>query len=146
MNGDTTKDIVLNAVIELYNEQQEARREEIASLIDLPMVIIDERLKILVNQGELIRVKRGVYKPRVSMPPTRIISISDLPDGTVTIDIGDDVLTLTPREARTLALQLAGRVMQVSNIGLSYTIAEITTDLGAMARSIEKLARGERDG
>lgn len=146
MNGDTTKDIVLNAVIELYNEQQEARREEIASLVDLPMVIIDERLKILVNQGELVRVKRGVYKPRVSMPPTRIISISDLPDGTVTIDIGDDVLTLTPREARTLALQLAGRVMQVSNIGLSYTIAEITTDLGAMARSIEKLARGERDG
>ena len=45
-----------------------------------------------------------------------------LTDGTVKIEIGDDVLTLTPREDRALAMLQVGAVMQVLGIATSKAI------------------------
>ena len=69
------------------------------------------------------RVLRGVYVPVEVHPPARSISKTVLTDGTVKIEIGDEVLTLTPREDRALAMLQAGAVMQVLGIATSKAAA-----------------------
>ena len=115
-------EIVLEAVWELYNAEKVVTRETIAQLTPLDLVTISDRLSYLVDSGLVYRVQRGVYMPAHHHRPARIISKSVLPDGTVKIEIGDEVLTLTPREDRALAMLQVGAVMQVLGIATSKTI------------------------
>ena len=84
--------------------------------------IVDDRLRALMDDGKLKRVLRGVYVPVEVHPPARCISKTVLTDGTVKIEIGDEVLTLTPREDRALAMLQVGAVMQVLGIATSKAI------------------------
>ena len=112
----TSTQRVLDAVRDLRELDQIATRETVAELTGLKMGIVDDRLRALVDDGKLKRVLRGVYVPVEVHPPSRCISKTVLMDGTVKIEIGDEVLTLTPREDRALAMLQAGAVMQVLGI------------------------------
>ena len=138
MTKQSTKEIVLDAVIELHNQEQIVTRETLARYIDLPLSVIDERLKILANDGLIARVQRGVYVPVVQHAITRPISHTELPDSTVILDIGDEVLKLTPKEARTLGTMLANRAMQASNIELGHYSALAVNEVMLRIRELEK--------
>ena len=98
----TNKQRVLDAVIDLHNQEQIVTRETLSDILDLKQTIIDDNFSSLTNDGEIHRVQRGLYVPTLEHKPARLISKIPLPDGTVVIDIGDSiVLTLTPKEART---------------------------------------------
>lgn len=133
-----TKEIVLDAIIELHNQEQIVTRETLAGYIDLPLSVIDERVKILANDGLIARVQRGVYVPVVQHAVTRPISHTELPDGTVILDIGDEVLKLTPKEARTLGAMLASRAMQASTIELGHHSALAVNEVMMRIRALEK--------
>lgn len=141
MTKESTKEIVYDAVVELHSNEQVITRETLASFIDVPQGVIDDRLKTLVNEGLLIRVQRGVYVPLQKHPATRVISQTELPCGTVIIDIGEQVLKLTPREARTLATMLAARATQAAQIQLGYNVSVLTNELSQRIRQVEKANR-----
>ncbi len=126
---------ILDAVCELHALEQVATRETVAELTGLKQAIVDDRLKFLTDDGRLKRVLRGVYVPVEVHPPARSISKTVLSDGMVKIEIGDDVLTLTPREDRTLAMLLSGSAMSAMNIAsdmrLSEALMEVQRRLGA---------------
>ena len=103
--------------------EQVATRETVAELTGLKMGIVDDRLRALMDDGKLKRVLRGVYVPVEVHPPARCISKTVLTDGTVKIEIDDEVLTLTPREDRALAMLQAGAVMQVLGISAGKATA-----------------------
>lgn len=134
----STKEIVLDAVIELHNQEQIVTRETLNDYLELSLSIIDERLKILANDGLITRVQRGVYVPVPQHAVTRPISHTELPDGTVILDIGDEVLKLTPKEARTLGTMLANRAMQASNIELGHYSALAVNEVMLRIRELEK--------
>lgn len=69
----------------------------------MKLTVIDDRLGTLTDDGMLLRVQRGVYVPAVQHPVAPPMSKAVMPDGTVKIEIGDGMLTLTPREDRALA-------------------------------------------
>lgn len=96
------------------------------------------------------RVERGVYVPVIQHPVSRIMSKMVLPDGTIKIEIGDDVLTLTPKEARTLGNLVVAEAMQYSNIELGHNMAVIQSSLAgqvrSLARSVERLMDKEKQG
>ena len=98
----TQKQTVLEAVIDLHNKETPASRTTIAKLTGIKQTAVDECLKRLADDELIYRLCSGVYAPVVQHPPARTIYKTMLPDGTVKLDIGDDVLTLTPKEARTL--------------------------------------------
>ncbi|WP_406622493.1 hypothetical protein [Acidovorax sp. SDU_ACID1] len=108
----TSTQRVYDAVCELHALEQVATREIVAELTGLKMSIIDDRMRALVNDGRLKRVLRGVFVPVEIHPPARCISKTVLSDGSVKLEIGDEVLTLTPREDRALALLQVGAAMQ----------------------------------
>ena len=132
----TNADLVREAVEDLHSMEQIATRETVAEQTGLKLSIIDDRLKALVLDGQMVRVQRGVYVPVTRHPEARPISKTLLPDGTVKIDIGDDVLTLTPRENRMLADLLAGSVLSSAAIEVGHQSAQLT---GAIHRRLLRL-------
>ena len=105
-----------------------------AELTGLKLSIVDDRLRALVDDEKLKRVLRGVYVPVENHPPARAISKTILPDGMVKLEIGDEVLTLTPREDRALAMLMSGSAMSAMNIAsdmrLSEALMEVQRRLG----------------
>jgi hypothetical protein len=141
----TNKQRVLDAVIDLHNQEQIVTRETLSDVLDLKQTIIDDNLSSLVNDGLIHRVQRGVYVPSVAHLPARIISKIVLLDGTVVIDIGDTtVLTLTPKEARVIGSLMMCEAMQYSNIEIGHhaalATAKMELELKGMRAQIRELS------
>lgn len=138
----TNKQRVLDAVIDLHNQEQIVTRETLSDILDLKQTIIDDNLSSLTNDGFIHRVQRGVYVPTVEHKPARLISKIPLPDGTVVIDIGDSiVLTLTPKEARTLGSLMMCEAMQYSNIEIGHHAALATAKMELELKQMRKQLR-----
>lgn len=133
----TTKQQILDAVQDMHNAQQMVTREALRELTGLTLTIIDDRLATLVDDGLLIRKSRGVFVPAVIHPPARPISKTVMPDGLVKIEIGDEVLTLTPREDRTLAGVQAGAALQFLAIDTEQSVIQALADLRLKVRELE---------
>lgn len=138
----TNKQMVLDAVVDLSNQEQSVTRETLSSILDLSLAIIDEKLTSLVNDGLIHRIQRGVYVPTVKHSQARIISKIVLPCGTVKIDIGDDVWTLTPKEARILGSLMAADAMQYSNIEIGHHAALTTAKMDLELKEMRRMIRG----
>lgn len=132
------KQIVLEAVIDLHNKETPASRTTICQTTGIKQSTVDECLKALANDEHIYRLCNGVYAPIAQHPASRIISKIVLPDGTVKIDIGDDVLTLTPKEARTLGSLLLAEATDYGNHMLSNRFAEQNTILHNRIKVLEK--------
>lgn len=148
MSNRNSTDVIFDAVVDLHNNEQIVTRTTLAAILDVKIGIIDDRLSYLVDTDRIMRVERGVYVPVIQHPVSRIMSKMVLPDGTIKIEIGDDVLTLTPKEARTLGNLVVAEAMQYSNIELGHNMAVIQSSLAgqvrSLARSVEKLMDNER--
>ena len=135
---------ILEAVEDLHNQEQIVTRETLSKLTDLKLSIVDDRLSHLVDSGQIIRVQRGVFIPAPKHRPSRIMSKMVLPDGTVKIEIGDDqILTLTPREARNLGNLMVAEAMQYANIEMGHHMAilqnEVTNQVRKLNRQVSDL-------
>jgi len=139
MTRRTNKALVQEAVEDLHRLEQIVTRETLAEHIGLKLSIIDDRLKALQLDGHIVRVQRGVYVPVVRHPPARAISYTELPDGTVVLDIGDDVTHLTPREARTLGGMLGMKAIQASQIDIGHQAAFVSSELSSRMRGLERV-------
>lgn len=140
----TNADIVMDAVTDLHNLEQIVTRETLAETTGLKLTVVDDRVSYLIDHGLVVRRQRGVFVPATQHPPARLISKTTLPDGTVSIEIGDDhVLTLTPKEARQLASDLAGQHQQFAAIWMGkeneQDIATLFLELRQAKRDIKAL-------
>lgn len=141
--GMTTKrsstQIVLEAVQDLHAQEQIVTRETLHVLTGMKLSVIDDRVGALIDDGLVVRVQRGVYVPAETHPPARVISKMLLPDGTVKIDIGDQVLTLTPKEDRMLAQLMAGVAMQTAAIEVGHQAALQGGELNGRLNRLERI-------
>jgi len=134
--------VIYNAVLELHALGKEATRSRVAELTGLKLTIVDDRLRALVNEERtLTRSSRGVYEPVPHFPPPRAMSISILFDHRVKLELGDDILTLTPEEARRVARGLGGfaddaRVLETTRAHLAAI-----TEISAHAKAEKEDAR-----
>lgn len=131
--------IVLEALHDLHQQEQVVTRETLCTLTGLKLSIIDDRIGSLIDDGLVVRVQRGVFVPADVHPPARVISKTVLPDGTVKIDIGDQVLTLTPKEDRMLAGLQAGVVMQTAAIEVGHHSAMMAGELNGRLNRLERI-------
>lgn len=136
--------VILEAVQELHALEQIVTRETLAQITGLKLTIIDDRIATLVDDELVIRVQRGVFVPAQTFPAARPISKTVLPSGMVKVEIGDDVLTLTPREDRALASLQAGTAVQMANIESGHQAAVLAGDLARTVRRLEREIAGYR--
>lgn len=140
-----TKDYVLEEIIDLHANEQIVTRETLADFTGRKLAIIDEALRTLVNEEKVARVQRGVYVPVVQHPVARVVSMTMLPDGTVKLEIGDDhVLTLTPKEARTVGVALGGIAAQAASIEAGHQAALMASAFNIRLNALERLIQDAR--
>ena len=143
INHATSKPIpsterIFQAVRELRAMDQIATRETVAELTGLKLSVVDDRLRTLVDDGKLKRLLRGVYELVESFPEPRAISKTVLPNGAVVYDIGDEVLTLSPQEARVLAELSMGAAGTAVLINSTNQHLYLATELAAKVEKMER--------
>ena len=134
----STTALVLEAVQDLHAKEQIVTRETLAELTGLKLTVIDDRLGTLVDDGAILRVQRGVFVPAQQHPPARPMSKTVMPDGMVKIEIGDEVLQLTPREDRALANLMAGAAAQAVAIETGRNTAILAAELGEQIKQLRR--------
>ena len=130
MSNQRNSQKVLEAIQDLHNLEQIVTRENLSSSLAMPMSVIDASLAYLVDCGHIIRIQRGVFRPSIAHSPARMISQSELSDGCVLIEIGDDIsLTLTPKEARIIGTMLQGRANQYAQIESGQAMIDLANTI-----------------
>ena len=148
----TSTQRVLDAVRDLRELDQIATRETVAELTGLKMGIVDDRLRALVDDGKLKRLLRGIYELVETYPEPRELSCTMLSTGWVKLELGDDMLKLTPTEARRAARALGGfaedaRVIETtrSHLFLATELAAKVESQGRELKTMRELLRGKLD-
>ena len=102
--ADGSRAIVLACIKRLCDksEKRVANYCDIVSESGISPHVVKDRCKELVESQEIERVSRGVYGAVKVFAPPRPISKTVLADGEVVLEIGDDVVHLTPQEERLL--------------------------------------------
>jgi hypothetical protein len=117
--------LVLEAIRELHSQGLPSTRDALTRVTGLKLITIDESLKSLKDMELVWAPERGVYRPIHLHPPSRAMSKTILPNGLVKLEIGDDVLTLTPQENRMLAELQAGAAAQVASLEGANAVLEL---------------------
>ena len=134
----TSTDRIYDAVRQLRSLEQIATRETVAELTGLKLSVVDDRLRALVDDGKLKRLLRGIYELVEAYPASRAISKTIVGNGYVKIEIGDQLLTLTPSEDRDLAMLQAGAAGQAILINSTTQHLYLATELAAKVEKLER--------
>ena len=141
----TSTQRIFDAVRDLREVDQIATRETVAELTGLKMAIVDDRLRALVDDGKLKRLLRGVYELVETFPEPRPIYCGILHSGMVKLELGEDVLTLTPSEARRTARALGGFAEDARVIESTRTHLFLATELAAKVERQEREMKAMRE-
>lgn len=104
----TSSETIYQACVGLRNEGRLITRQVLVKITGLRMGIVDDHVTRMVDNDKLRRVASGVLEVVDQFPADRAISKTRMPDGTVIIEVGDDVLKLTPSEAQKVGADLMG--------------------------------------
>lgn len=133
----TSKQIVYDCIVDLYNAEQFPTRETIQKTTGLVMTTVDDRLKTLCDDEQIHRLKRGAYVPIVVPPKSRAVSVTYIDSGLAKVEIGDSMWELWPREARRLGQLLCGAALEYSNIQAGNEAAMVATEFVARIKRLE---------
>lgn len=133
----TSTQQVLDAARDLAAQEQDVTREALHAATGLALYIVDERIRVLINDGKMLRLERGKYAPAETFHETRAMSRTILPGGVVKYEIGDHILELSPQEDRNLADLSAGALVKL--IGIEGN--RLATALHSRLGKVEKIQR-----
>ena len=104
------REVVLDALREIYSRTRgPVTRSDLMDFTGLPAASVEWQLRAMTAAREdVVRCGSSGYKPIHRHPEDRAMSLTPLDYGTLKIEIGDTILTLTPGELRKLAPGLAG--------------------------------------
>lgn len=117
---------VLEAIKELFDQEIPVTTPAVIRVTGLKSVTVADCIKALKERGDIWAPERGVYRPVLKHPPARAVSRTTLPDGTVKLEVGDEILTMTPRESRLVAEAMGGSAALLVAIESANKMAEVT--------------------
>jgi hypothetical protein len=140
----TIRESVLDTITRLFEVKGKVpvTRQDVMQETGIKGDALKEHLDSLIDDGLLYRVDRGLYAP-IDHKPTRPISITDMPDGSVKIEVGDDMLTLSANEHKIIAARMGARpVAELVNPGMAEALSR---SIERHVRSLSIAARSERE-
>lgn len=112
----TTGEAIYQAAVDLHNAGRVITRQVLQKITTFKMGIVDDHVTRMVDNGRLRRVTSGVLEVVEQFPANRPISKTVLANGTTKLEVGDQLLELTPGEARVLGKSLMGEAMELAQI------------------------------
>jgi hypothetical protein len=99
---------VFQTICDLHVVSRIASRQVISQMTGMKMAIVDDHIKSLRDKGKIRTVVNGIFEPIFPEVQGRAVSVTTTSDGKVKLEIGDQVLDLTMREARDVGASTAG--------------------------------------
>jgi hypothetical protein len=109
-NVANNRETVLRVITDLCEHSMGASRMRVVAVSGLRMAVVDYHVERLIVDGILRRVSTGIFEP-VDQTEDRVISATILSRGRTKIEVGDEVLDLSPREGLALAKLLGGLLL-----------------------------------
>lgn len=134
----------LEVIRELHAQAQQPTTAAIAEVAGISMSMAIDHTRTLVEQGLIRRITRGVFAPVQVHPEPRAVTKTVLPDGCTKLEVGDNVLLLTPAEDRMLASLMGGAAAQVAAIQAGHTAALLASDMNQRLNALERTLPGGR--
>ena len=151
-NGEPKKERFANshkvwdAAVELRNTERRINRRALADITDLTPGIVDDHVERFIERGQMRRAGKGDLEIIECFPLSRAITKTTLPNGLVKLEIGNEVLDLTPTEARLLARDMAGHMHELAEtdaankgVVLAYEVARELKEARKRIAALERL-------
>lgn len=138
----TTRQVICDAIQDLVQQHQVVTRQTLCDVTGLKLTLIDDHVSRMHDDGELRRLRPGVFAPIAPMPEPRAVSVTDHPDGTTLVEVGDFILRLWPHERRALGTRLAGDALQLSNMQAGHDVNFLVNEVWRELKKL-KLDLGE---
>jgi hypothetical protein len=104
------------AMRDLRDRQRVCTRQVLAELTGLKLSIVDDHVKRMKDDGTIRMVVHGVFELVDEVQEDRPVSATYLPNGRVKVEVGDELMELSLREARALGMAVGGTCIQFSNV------------------------------
>lgn len=140
-----TRQIILDAVKSIAGDRRLPTRETVSAVTGLAMTTVDEHCCNLVDDGILMRAKRGAYWPIRIFPAPRACSLTYMDDGMALYELGDEVVQMTPREAEITGILFGGHSIQSSLKHLVLQLEESNADNSRAMREIRRRENERKD-
>ncbi|WP_148293301.1 hypothetical protein [Comamonas sp. B-9] len=147
VSTNSTGQVIWDCIVSLREAGQAISRQRLMELTDFPYTKVDDHVSRWIEEGRMRRLVDGVYEVVDPLPEPRAISVTDLHNSMVLIEIGDQELRLFTPEARALARQLGGFALQYAQLQTQNDVAallvEATVRNRALADRISDMERAQ---
>ena len=147
VSTNSTGQVIWDCIVSLREAGQAISRQRLMELTDFPYTKVDDHVSRWIEEGRMRRLVDGVYEVVDPLPEPRAISVTDLHNNMVLIEIGDQELRLFTPEARALARQLGGFALQYAQLQTQNDVAallvEATVRNRALADRISDMERAQ---
>lgn len=133
-----TSQIIWDAIVDIYNQEQIVTRQTLKEATGLKMTVIDDHVGRMVDNEHLRRVQDGVFVPIPRFEPPRPVYGSVTTDGFFVLEVGDKVVVMQPREARLAGALLAGQFAQFSNIQSGHDLNVLLNTVYAELKQLKR--------
>lgn len=141
----TTGQRIWEAITDIFNVDQVVTRESLVEFTGYKMTIIDDHVTRLIENGQLRRVRSGVFVPIPRYAPPRPVYGSMTTDGFFVLEVGDQKVVMQPKEARQAGALLAGQFMQLTSIQANCDLNQLVNDLQDGLKAVRR-ELGNSDG
>ena len=137
--------LIWQTILELRNTERRINRTALAALTGWKPGIVDDHVERWREKDQLRRAGAGEVEVVEHFPATRPISKTTLPNGIVKLEIGSDLLELTPAEARTLARDLAGHAQELAQVDAANRAVVLAHELARELKDARREIKALRE-
>jgi hypothetical protein len=143
-NGEPKRDRFANshriwqAALELRNTNRRINRSALAGLTGLKPGIVDDHVDRFIERDQIRRAGNGELEVVEQFPAARPISKTTLPNGLVKLEVGSDMLELTPDEARAVARDFAGNLHELAETDAANKGVRIAAEVARELKEARK--------
>ena len=106
--------LIWDTILELRNSERRINRRALADITGLKPGIVDDHVERWIEKDQLRRAGNGELEVIEQFPASRPVSVTGLRSGLVKLEVGSDLLELTPTEARDIARWFHGFVHELA--------------------------------
>ena len=106
--------LIWATILELRNTDRRINRRALADLTGLKPGVVDDHVERWIEKDQLRRAGNGELEVIEQFPASRPVSVTGLRSGLVKLEVGSDLLELTPTEARDIARWFHGFVHELA--------------------------------
>lgn len=145
-NPASTGQVIWDCVLSLRDAGQAISRQRLMELTGFPYTRVDDHVSRWIEEGRMRRVVDGVYEVAPTLPEPRATSVTDLHDGVVLMECGDQEMRVYAAEARSLARQLGGFALQYAQLQTQSDMAALLVEATVRNRALaDRVADTERE-